>query len=66
MIERLVQIKRAIVGGIIGLALGFCLMLLVYGFHLVEALIGTLWLVPLPIIAIYAVARKRGSSHLRV
>ena len=65
MIERRGQLKRAIIGGFIGLSLGFCFMLLTNNFRVVDALIGTLWLVPLPIIAIYAFLRKKpdNSDH---
>jgi preprotein translocase subunit SecD len=59
MTKRRERLKRAIIGGIIGLALGFCFMLLVYGFRVVDALIGMLWLIPLPLIGIYAASREK-------
>lgn len=59
MTDRHVQLKRAIIGGLIGLALGFCVMLLVYDFRVVDALIGTLWLVPIPLVMGYALLREK-------
>lgn len=59
MINRHDRVKRAVVGGIIGLTLGFCFMLLIFGFRFVDALIGTLCLVPLPLIGIYTASRGK-------
>lgn len=64
MTDKGAQIRRSVVGWILGLTIGFVFALLVYGFNFGEALFTLLWALPGLLIVAF-LARRETSKNDR-